>query len=1258
MNQHFAQLPLSEPTTVHSSCFATLLPNKTCLVVTRGNNIDIFHYPTSSGSSQHLDLLISYSLTQEPISINKTRLPNSSVDVLVLLFDMCKISLVGIGFNYELITVSLHTFEHLYTIQDVPHRPSSWQTPIMRIDPANRCIVVLLHDDSVGVVPLTSDDYFEVPISHSSHLGTRYALPSFHHSLASLTPSIRDFSLLPGLSQPCAVFLYERTPVWTGGIESVNDSLFSVTAVSFDLPSRLVSDVSSTFTPIWSQHNLPSSCTSMSPLRSGGVLLSFLDGFILCTDVSTKKLDYEVDRDDEICEDIRSTVLSPIPLSFSPHFHALGVSKSGKVLLFDIDNKVYTLSSSDGFGHCHVAYPTGLSLDPGGVCFVSSRYGDCPLFLLPLDINLTDLHNDPSILVFDRLSSITSRGGCVADFCPVKIPGEPYFAVSAAGLDSFGCISVLSTVIPLTKIRQFPLNEYDASFSIMLPSQDISELISDNLIVVSSSSRSETVVLSVDNVESNLSVSNFPVFNTLEYTLLAQNDDRLGHVIQVTNHEIRLIFNRKEYQVVPLSVAVSSACFTSPLLFTSTLHDVSVFSIASRDVDLITTFHDSSPSPIVQISTVSSRLHGQNHVLIAVLRRNGSGCLLLFNGEIFIQIFVFSDNLLARELLFFSQNIVSEAPFVSLGLSNGSISSTFLTLITSFGEIFVFKILKLLDSENIVLVKFPKLTNSHKNLDEVFDSSQVPVIRPVVNILGKFSGLFIPQPGNSYPYLFLTTSLDNFDPITSPRLFPIKIFGKDSGNFVPSFLPLPHVSLETVFFLSSSFPSLASFPTHSMLSQHIFSRSLQLNATVNRVCVLEGVSCVAVAVESGQNHEVRLIDLLSLSLVDRYPFKDEEAVLSMCAGKLRLGPATGDVDEGINPPPRASRETLCIGTGYLQGESIWVRGRVVLLNPVVDEQSRITLSTVWDRDERGHVTAIGIIEPGYLVTMSGARLHLQYLLQNGRLKAIGFYDCRHHVTDLKTIKNLIVLSDLNDSTQIIAWKNSSRAVDFVSRDATPCLIQTACTEFFIPCGENLRANNVYPGLDPKFREIFAFSSDFSGNVSIFSYDTSPEFLGGLCLKPIADYHTSSPINRAHRVALKQSIFNENDGMIFSYPIMTSHQDGSFSIFSHITSSRIFELLSNLIELLDEYFNFNCGITVSGARLFLPLNFPLRRNLNFSILDVSSIKYLIEIFDSVKIEILEKLSERLGTAINLDHIYQYLREILKVAVAFDFFEFNE
>jgi cleavage and polyadenylation specificity factor subunit 1 len=167
-------------------------------------------------------------------------------------------------------------------------------------------------------------------------------------------------------------------------------------------------------------------------------------------------------------------------------------------------------------------------------------------------------------------------------------------------------------------------------------------------------------------------------------------------------------------------------------------------------------------------------------------------------------------------------------------------------------------------------------------------------------------------------------------------------------------------------------------------------------------------------------HELRLITPGSLSRAWTLEMEPGESVLALCPLSLRNA-ATGEL-----------RPVLALGTGFLGGEDAPCRGRCVLVDISWAPDARVpggvarSGSVLHARPYKSAVTALSPLEgmhKGYILMTVGSKLGVH--AWNGRdLTCIAFYDTPIYSVGLATVKNFLLLGDVQKGLFFLRWKDS------------------------------------------------------------------------------------------------------------------------------------------------------------------------------------------------------------------------------------------
>ncbi|XP_055328374.1 cleavage and polyadenylation specificity factor subunit 1-like [Paramacrobiotus metropolitanus] len=195
-----------------------------------------------------------------------------------------------------------------------------------------------------------------------------------------------------------------------------------------------------------------------------------------------------------------------------------------------------------------------------------------------------------------------------------------------------------------------------------------------------------------------------------------------------------------------------------------------------------------------------------------------------------------------------------------------------------------------------------------------------------------------------------------------------------------------------------------------------------------------------------------------------YALQDFEFATAMKVLPLRNGTETG------------MREYVVIGTNFAYGEDVQSRGRIILLDilDVVAEPdqplSRVKQKAIYEEEQKGPVTALCGVN-GYIVSAIGQKVFI-WGLKGNSLVGVAFLDVQIYVHQLSSIKDLILMADVQRSVSILRFQEKYRTLSLVSSD--PNQMHTYATEF---CVDNQSLTVAVTDIQQDLH-IFQFDPDY------------------------------------------------------------------------------------------------------------------------------------------------------------------------------------
>ncbi|XP_053531243.1 cleavage and polyadenylation specificity factor subunit 1 isoform X1 [Ictalurus punctatus] len=225
---------------------------------------------SSDGKSrkEKLEQVASFSLFGNVMSMASVQLVATNRDALLLSFKDAKLSVVEYDpGTHDLKTLSLHFFEEPELrdgfVQNV-------HIPIVRVDPENRCAVMLVYGTQLVVLPFRKDTLTDEQEGIVGEGQKSSFLPSYIIDVRELDEkllNIIDMKFLHGYYEPTLLILYEPNQTWPGRV-AVRQDTCSIVAISLNIMQKV-------HPVIWSLSNLPFDCTQVMavPKPIGGVVV-------------------------------------------------------------------------------------------------------------------------------------------------------------------------------------------------------------------------------------------------------------------------------------------------------------------------------------------------------------------------------------------------------------------------------------------------------------------------------------------------------------------------------------------------------------------------------------------------------------------------------------------------------------------------------------------------------------------------------------------------------------------------------------------------------------------------------------------------------------------------------------------------------------------------------------------------------------------------------------------------------------------------
>lgn len=245
--------------------------------MTRMFQIVLFSFVDLRPPKMRLECVATYELFGNVMAMQSVSLSNSQRDAILIGFKDAKLSVVQHDPDtFELKTLSLHYFEE----EDIKGGwIGNYCVPIIKVDPDNRCAVMVIYGKKLVVLPFRRDsslDEIEIqdvkPMKKTplQLIAKTPILASYIIELKDLDEKIDnviDIEFLHGYYEPTLLILYEPVRTFPGRIAVRNDTCTMV-AISLNIQQRV-------HPIIWTVTSLPFDCIRVLSIKKpiGGCLV-------------------------------------------------------------------------------------------------------------------------------------------------------------------------------------------------------------------------------------------------------------------------------------------------------------------------------------------------------------------------------------------------------------------------------------------------------------------------------------------------------------------------------------------------------------------------------------------------------------------------------------------------------------------------------------------------------------------------------------------------------------------------------------------------------------------------------------------------------------------------------------------------------------------------------------------------------------------------------------------------------------------------
>ncbi|KAI1302103.1 Cleavage and polyadenylation specificity factor subunit 1 [Mortierella claussenii] len=180
-----------------------------------------------------------------------------------------------------------------------------------------------------------------------------------------------------------------------------------------------------------------------------------------------------------------------------------------------------------------------------------------------------------------------------------------------------------------------------------------------------------------------------------------------------------------------------------------------------------------------------------------------------------------------------------------------------------------------------------------------------------------------------------------------------------------------------------------------------------------------------------ERQTLELVSPVTWETVDRFELNEYEIVTSIETVSLE---STQDAS--------GRKKFIAVGTSYIKGEDSAMRGTIYLFDiiDVVPEpdnpQTDHKLKLLHSEDVKGAVTAMAGL-CGYLLTCVGTKVVVRSFEDNETLTGIAFIDVQIYVTNVRVVKNTIMLADAYKSVWFVGFQDEPTKLVLLGKDYNP-----------------------------------------------------------------------------------------------------------------------------------------------------------------------------------------------------------------------------
>lgn len=252
---------------------------------------------------------------------------------------------------------------------------------------------------------------------------------------------------------------------------------------------------------------------------------------------------------------------------------------------------------------------------------------------------------------------------------------------------------------------------------------------------------------------------------------------------------------------------------------------------------------------------------------------------------------------------------------------------------------------------------------------------------------------------------------------------------------------------------------------------------------------------------------VKVISPLTWTVIGEAEFESNEVIMSVKAVKLTVSEST-----------KRKKEFVAIGTSIIRGEDLAAKGAFyiyevieVVPEPGKPETNR-KFKEVAQEGVKGAVTALCEVE-GHLLVSQAQKVIVRNIQEDNSISPVAFLDLNLYVSDAKSLKNLLVLSDSMKSVWLVGFGQEPYRMNVIGKDLRDIEITSA--EFAV-----------------HGKSLYISAADTERRLHLLQYDPEdPTSLSGQRLLLRSEFFTGRTIN--DMVMIPSSIDEDKSGDLMS-----------------------------------------------------------------------------------------------------------------------------